>query len=63
MRRLAALAVISALSGTSAAFGADSLASRVTQADGWVAWDVPMIAGAGDPCCWSGHAACLAKKE
>jgi len=56
MRRLAALAVVTAaLLGTSPAFGAEPLASRVKQADGWVSWDVPMIAGAGDPCCWSGH--------
>lgn len=56
MKRLVALAVAAAaLVGMSAASGADSLASRVTQADGWVSWDVPMIAGAGDPCCWSGH--------
>nr|HET7924022.1 HEAT repeat domain-containing protein [Rhodanobacteraceae bacterium] len=55
MRRLVALAVAAAaLFGTTAAF-ADSLASRVKSADGWVSWDVPMIAGAGDPCCWSGH--------
>ena len=56
MKRLVSLAVIAAAAfGASAAFGADSLASRVKQADGWVSWDVPMIAGAGDPCCWSGH--------
>lgn len=57
MKRLAALAILAAsVCGTPAAFGADSLASRVKQADGWVAWDVPMVADAGDPCCWSGHA-------
>jgi hypothetical protein len=56
MKRLLALAVATtALFGTSVAFGADSLASRVKSADGWVSWDVPMIDGAGDPCCWSGH--------
>jgi hypothetical protein len=54
VKRVLALATLAAL-GTSVAFGADPLASRVTSADGWVSWDVPMIAGAGDPCCWSGH--------
>ena len=38
-----------------AASAADSLASRISASDGWVSWDVPMIAGAGEPCCWSGR--------
>jgi hypothetical protein len=51
---LAALAA-SAFHATSA-FAADSLDARVTSADGWVAWTVPMIADAGTPCCFSdGH--------
>jgi hypothetical protein len=35
------------------AFAADSLDARVKSADGWVAWNVPMIADAGTPCCFS----------
>lgn len=35
------------------AFAADSLDSRVKSADGWVAWNVPMIADAGTPCCFA----------
>jgi HEAT repeat protein len=54
MKRLVALVLLAA--AASSATAADSLASRVAAADGWVAWDVPMVAGAGDPCCWSGHA-------
>ena len=53
MRRLALVAA--AAFAASDASAADSLASRVTAADGWVSWDVPMIAGAGEPCCWSGR--------
>jgi hypothetical protein len=53
MKRLFALAFLAATA--SSATAADSLASRVGAADGWVAWDVPMVGGAGDPCCWSGH--------
>jgi hypothetical protein len=52
MRLLALIAAL--VLGTSAASAADSLASRVGAADGWVSWDVPMVAGAGDPCCWIG---------
>lgn len=56
MKRLLALVLLTlGTSAGSAADAADSLASRVEQADGWVAWDVPMVADAGDPCCWSGR--------
>jgi hypothetical protein len=44
-----ALAVFAA-ADASAAIG---LQAQVTQADGWVAWQVPMIAGAGAPCCFT----------
>jgi len=44
-----ALAVFAA-SDASAATG---LQAQVTQADGWVAWQVPMIADAGAPCCFT----------
>src|SRR4029077_2343372 len=53
MRRLV-LAVLLA-TGLHAATGlaADSIDAHVKQADGWVAWDVPMVADAGAPCCYS----------
>lgn len=35
------------------AFATDALDARVRSADGWVAWNVPMIADAGAPCCFS----------
>jgi len=44
-----ALAVFAA-ADASAATG---LQAQVTQADGWVAWQVPMIADAGAPCCFT----------
>ena len=34
---------------------AESLDARVKQASGWVAWNVPMIADAGAPCCFAGN--------
>jgi hypothetical protein len=39
--------------GTADAFAATGLQEQVTHADGWVAWQVPMIADAGAPCCFS----------
>jgi HEAT repeats len=51
--RLFALAVtVCAASVASAADG--DLAARALQADGWVAWHVPMLSGAGEPCCFGG---------
>jgi hypothetical protein len=35
------------------AFAGDTLGARVKSADGWVAWNVPMIADAGTPCCFA----------
>ncbi|MEO7323954.1 MAG: HEAT repeat domain-containing protein, partial [Dokdonella sp.] len=35
------------------ALGASDLQAQVKQADGWVAWRVPMIADAGSPCCFA----------
>ena len=56
MKPLVALAVAGvAAFGMSVVSAADSLASRVNATDGWVSWDVPMISGAGEPCCWSGR--------
>lgn len=43
------------------AFGVEStraettLEARVTQAEGWTAWNVPMVPDAGVPCCFSGN--------
>ena len=34
---------------------AADLATRVTQHNGWSAWRVPMVAGAGTPCCFDWH--------
>ena len=48
---IAAVLVASALHAMSA-LAADSLDSRVKSADGWVSWNVPMIAEAGTPCCF-----------
>lgn len=35
------------------ASAATDLQAQVTQEDGWVAWQVPMVAGAGAPCCFT----------
>jgi hypothetical protein len=37
--------------GAAGASAAAGLQAQVTQADGWVAWQVPMVADAGAPCC------------
>lgn len=42
------------LAGNAAAAGSD-LAARVAQQDGWSSWRVPMVAGAGMPCCFDWH--------
>jgi hypothetical protein len=34
--------------------GADPLEARIAAVDGWVAWNEPMVADAGSPCCFSG---------
>jgi hypothetical protein len=44
-----ALAVLAAAD----AYAATALEAQVTEADGWIAWQVPMIADAGAPCCFS----------
>ncbi|HVT33838.1 MAG TPA: HEAT repeat domain-containing protein [Rhodanobacteraceae bacterium] len=54
MKRLLLCALAASALQAGLAFAADSLATRVTSADGWVAWNVPMIADAGTPCCFSG---------
>jgi HEAT repeat protein len=53
MTRLILVAMLAAYAN--AAPAADTLESRVKQADGWVAWSVPMVADAGAPCCFSGN--------
>jgi HEAT repeats len=50
-RLLIALSAWAAASGTAA--GAADLSAQLAEADGWVAWRVPMIADAGTPCCYS----------
>jgi hypothetical protein len=39
------------MASASAHAGAAELQAEVTRSDGWVAWRVPMVAGAGIPCC------------
>jgi hypothetical protein len=55
MKRALLAAVLSTgLNGAVAATDSAALHARVTQADGWVAWTVPMTADAGEPCCYAG---------
>jgi HEAT repeat protein len=51
MKSFASVALLLACGGAAAA----GLADRVTQQDGWVAWQVPMVEGAGVPCCFDSH--------
>jgi hypothetical protein len=56
MKRAIVAATLATLLHATVGFGAESgLEARVTHADGWVAWTVPMIADAGEPCCFSGN--------
>jgi len=53
---LAAAALIALLHGASAVAAEPAWQARVTQADGWAAWNVPMVTDAGSPCCyWNDH--------
>ena len=45
--------IVLAAFGTAGASAATGLQAQVTQADGWVAWQVPMVADAGVPCCYT----------
>ncbi|HEV7490075.1 MAG TPA: HEAT repeat domain-containing protein [Rhodanobacteraceae bacterium] len=55
MKHILATAMLAAAVHALAAFGAEStLEARVKQADGWVAWNVPMVRDAGVPCCYFG---------
>jgi HEAT repeats len=51
--RHTALALLLAVPGLCA--GADDLGQRIAQHDGWNAWRVPMVDGAGTPCCFDWH--------
>jgi hypothetical protein len=48
---IAAFAALGFMTNVTAA--SDSLESRVTARDGWVAYSVPMIAGVDGPCCYN----------
>jgi hypothetical protein len=52
MKRLLLATLAASVFHATAAFAADSFDARVKSADGWVAWNVPMIADAGTPCCF-----------
>jgi hypothetical protein len=55
MKHILATAVLAVALHASAGFCAESnLEARVKQADGWVAWNVPMVSDAGAPCCYFG---------
>ena len=53
MRRLVLAVLLATRLHAATGLAADSLDAHVKQADGWVAWDVPMVADAGAPCCYS----------
>jgi hypothetical protein len=53
MKRLQLIAALASLGfAASASAARDDLESRVTASDGWVAYHVPRIADAGQPCCF-----------
>lgn len=55
MKRALLAATLMAALPAVAGLGAESaLQARVQQADGWVAWNVPMVTDAGEPCCFFG---------
>src|SRR5579859_6447336 len=53
MKRLAMLCLPFALACSAASAAETELAAAVRAADGWVAWDVPLVADAGTPCCYA----------
>ena len=53
MKRAMFAALFATALHAGSAFAADSLDARVKSSDGWVAWNVPMVAEAGTPCCFS----------
>ena len=63
MRRLIPIAALAALGFAASANAAgDSLESRVTASDGWVAYRVPMVADVDGLCCYSGREGAATKK-
>jgi hypothetical protein len=57
---IAALAALGFVTNATAAN--DTLESRVTARDGWVAYSVPMIAGVDGPCCYTVRSGTTTKK-
>lgn len=56
MKTLTSIILAAMLATACACQAKDSaLSERITQQDGWVAWQVPMAAGAGTPCCCDWH--------
>jgi HEAT repeat protein len=53
MKRLLLAALAASVLHAGLALATGSLATRVASIDGWVAWNEPMIADAGTPCCFS----------
>lgn len=53
MERMKLIAALAALGFVAGANAANDLENRVTTNDGWVAYRVPMMAGADGPCCYS----------
>ena len=63
MQRVTLIAALAALGFVANANAAnDSLESRVTERDGWVAYNVPMIAGVDGPCCYNVRAGTATRK-
>ena len=63
MSRLIPIAALAALGFAARATAVgDSLESRVTAGDGWVAYRVPMVAGVDEPCCYSVRQGATTKK-
>jgi hypothetical protein len=52
MKRLLFVLTAMAAVGNGASASAADLSAQVAEANGWVAWRVPMIANAGSPCCY-----------
>jgi hypothetical protein len=63
MQRLMPIAALAALGCVASANAAnDNLEARVTASDGWVAYRVPMIAGADGPCCYQVRGGSVTRK-
>ena len=57
--RLRRLALVTGVLASAPVLGAPTLAERIATHDGWVAYRVPMVEDAGEPCClnWNGKQA------